>query len=226
MRAIALGWALIAAPAAAQPPAPVMAPVMADDNPWVGDYVQSKMELVAQLRLNADGTFLYALTVGSLDERARGRWRVEGGGVEGERVVLTSDPRPKPPEIAPGPVAARPGPFAIRVVTAKRRDFEGVDFRIDFTGGSSLSTSYDGTPWTVPAEETARPRAITFDMPRYRIRSGPFPLDAKPGTMATFVVTANDFGVADLTGSYATRAEATLTLHRPEGTQVFRRIDN
>ena len=44
-----------------QPAAPATASI-------AGDYVHSEMELVAGIRLNADGTFLYGLTVGALDE--------------------------------------------------------------------------------------------------------------------------------------------------------------
>lgn len=191
-------------------------------DPWAGDYVMSQMELVAQLRLNPDGTFLYGLTVGSLDERGQGSWRVEGG-----RVILTSDPRPKAPEVAPGPVTdGGTGPFAIRVTTPKGRELVGIDFRIDFTDGGSMTGSSNAGPWTLDAEEQARiPRAITFEMQQYRLNSGPFPLDPKPGRTATFILTANDFGVADLTGSYAVREGGKLVLQRPEGKMEFRRIE-
>jgi hypothetical protein len=185
----------------------------------VGEYVHSEMELVAGIRLNQDGTFEYGLTVGSLDERAKGRWAQTGG-----RIELTSDPRPIAPTIAAGRVEAAPGePFAFRLVAPNGTDMPGVDFSIDFDVGESLQDYTNGSAWSLPADETRIPRFVTFAMPSYRLRSARLPLDAQAGTVATFDLIPNDFGVADLTGAVAEISGDTLTLHRPEGTMRFRK---
>ncbi|WP_232493836.1 hypothetical protein [Novosphingobium kaempferiae] len=184
-----------------------------------GEYVHSEMELVAGIRLNEDGTFEYGLTVGSLDERAKGRWVQAGGHIE-----LTSDPRPVAPTITAGRVDVAPGePFAFRVVAPNGADVPGVDFRIDFDSGESLQDYTNGSAWQLPADETRVPRFVTFAMPGYRLRSERLPLDARAGTVATFDLIPNDFGVADLTGVVADISTDGLTLHRPEGTMRFRR---
>lgn len=188
-------------------------------SPLAGEYVHSQMELVAGIRLNPDGTFLYGLTVGSLDERARGRWKASGN-----RIELTSDPRPIAPVITPAKVEAAPGrPFALRVVAPDGHDVPGVDLLLEFDTGAPLQSYAAGEPWKLPVEERRTPRFVTFSMPSYRLRSARLPLDATAGTIAIFTLTPNDFGVADLTGVQAEVEGDTLTLLRPEGTMQFRR---
>jgi hypothetical protein len=184
-----------------------------------GDYVHSEMELVAGIRLNADGSFVYGLTVGSLDERAQGRWEAIGN-----RIRLTSEPRPVAPTITAGRVDAAPGkPFAIRVVAPNGRDVPGVDFRIEFDAGEPLDSYTPGSPWSLPDEERRVPRFVTFSMASYRLRSERLPLDARAGTVATFALTPNDFGAIDLSDAKAEVDGETLILTRPEGVMRFKR---
>ncbi len=184
-----------------------------------GDYVHSERELVAGIRLNPDGTFQYGLTVGSLDERAQGRWRVSGN-----RIEFTSDPRPVAPTITPGKTVTATGePFALRVLTPNGGDMPGVDLLLEFDSGEPLESYMAGHPWTLPPEEARTPKFVTFSMPSYRLRSERLPLEARPGTITTFILTPNDFGVADLTGTHADLQDGTLTLHRPEGSMMFKR---
>lgn len=184
-----------------------------------GDYVHSEMELIAGIRLNPDGTFLYGLTVGSLDERAQGRWKASGN-----RIELTSDPRPVPPTITPGRTEVAAGkPFALRVLAPNGSDVPGVDLELEFDTGEPLRSYLAGEAWTLPADERRVPRFVTFSMPSYRLQSERLPLKAKTGTVATFTLIPNDFGVADLTGSQLEVQGDTLTLHRAEGTINFER---
>lgn len=185
----------------------------------VGDYVHSQMELVAGIRLNEDGTFLYGLTVGSLDERGKGRWQADG-----KRIKLTSDPRPVAPTITAGRTEIAPGkPFAIRVVAPNGRDVPGVDFRIEFDSGEPLESYLPGEPWSIPDDERRVPRFVTFRMSSYRVLSERMPLDPKPGKVATFTLTPNDFGVVDLSDAHAEIDGDTLTLRRAEGVMAFKR---
>lgn len=54
-------------------------------------YQDSQTDLAAQLMLLPDGWFHYMLTYGALDEKARGSWKVEG-----QQLLLTTEPAPKP----------------------------------------------------------------------------------------------------------------------------------
>jgi hypothetical protein len=216
-RALAAALLCIAGPAHAQEAAPPAAPKAPAS--LAGDYVHSQMELVAGIRLNADGTFLYGLTVGSLDESAKGRWEAIGN-----RIRLTSDPRPVAPTITAGRVEAAPGkPFAIRVLAPNGRDVPGVDLRIEFDTGEPLESYLAGGPWSLPPDETRAPRFVTFSMASYRLHSERLPLDARTGSIATFALTPNDFGVIDLSEAQAEIHGETLTLHRPEGVMQFKR---
>lgn len=217
------GWAaIVALISTAQPGQAQQTPAAAPSEPAstpVGEYVHSEMELVAGIRLNADGTFLYGLTVGSLDERAQGRWKSSG-----DRIELTSDPRPVAPTITAGVVEQGLGkPWAIRVIAPNKRDVPGVDFLLEFDSGEPLQSYMQGGPWTLPTEERRTPRFITFSMPSYRLRSQRLPLAAKAGMVANFILTPNDFGVADLTGARVELRGDRLSLHRPEGAMEFRR---
>lgn len=139
---------------------------------------------------------------------------------------MTSDPRPVAPTITPGKVKTGTAkPFAIRVLAPNGQDVPGVDLLLEFDAGESLQSYLAGGPWTVPAEEQRTPRFITFSMPAYGLKSQPLSLRATAGTVATFTLTPNDFGIADLTGVQAEVQGDTLTLHRPEGTMKFKRSE-
>lgn len=62
----------------AGPPPPVVPQAAALRSGKVGQYTHTEMELAAALWLKADGTFEYSLSVGSLDEVARGAWSADG----------------------------------------------------------------------------------------------------------------------------------------------------
>ena len=141
----------------------------------VGEYMLSQMELVAGIRLNADGTFLYGLTVGALDEQAQGRWKAIGN-----RIELTSEPHPVAPTITPAGIETAPGqPFAIRVLGPNGHDVPGVDLKIEFDSGEPLESYLAGGPWSLPDEERRIPRFVTFSMDSYRLLSARLPLDAR-----------------------------------------------
>ena len=184
-----------------------------------GDYVASEMELVAGLRLSRDGQFQFGLTVGSLDQVARGRWEADG-----KRIRLTSDPRPVAPTIKPGRVEATPGqPFAIRLVGPSGRDVPGVDLRIEFDGGATLDSYFAGGPWSLPEDEKRIPRFVTFSIPSHRIEFSRVPIDPRPGMTAMFDLAPNDFGVVDLTDAVVTVDGDTLTLSYALGTLRMKR---
>jgi len=217
--AIACAVALVLVRPAEAQDVPSTAQIVPAD-PAIGEYAAAQMELAAGIRLNPDGTFDYGLTVGSLDEQARGRWKRVG-----QRIELLSDPKPVPPSITADRIEAAPGePFAIRLLAPNGRDIAGVDLRIDFDNGEPVESYLAGGPWSLPADEKRTPRFVTFSMRAYRIDSGPLPLLGEDGTVANFLLMPNDFGVVDLTGAYLEPDGEDLILVRPDGSLTFKRI--
>lgn len=216
-RCVAAAAALLAVPLPAFGQTPP--PASAKEDSVAGDYVHSQMELVAGLRLRPDGTFEYGLTVGSHDERAQGRWSRAG-----DRIALVSAPRPVEPAIVAGPIHTAPGaPFSIRLLGPDGQDIPAIDVRIDFDSGPPLESYLPGGPWSLPPGEKRAPRFVTFHKESYRLRSKPLPLSGAAGTVATFRLIPNDWGVVDLTGAYLEIDGKDLILSRPEGSLRFGR---
>jgi hypothetical protein len=184
-----------------------------------GNYVASEREMVAGLRLGKDGRFQFGLTVGSLDQLAEGRWKADGN-----RIHLTSEPRPVPPTVKAGRVDVTPGqPFAIRLVGPSGNDVPGIDLRIEFDSGAPLDSYLPGSPWSLPEDEKRIPRFVAFSIPSHRIDFPRLALDARPGTTAIFDLTPNDFGMADMTDAIVTLDDGTLTLTYALGTLKMKR---
>lgn len=189
-------------------------------DPVVGEYSSVAREMIASLRLDPGGSFEYGLTLGSLDERAQGRWKREG-----ERIVLVSEPRPTPPSIAADRIENAPGePFSIRLLDPEGQDIPMIDLRIDFDTGPPLVSYLAGGPWTLPASEKRRARFVTFSRKAYGVDSGPLPLRAEDGKIGIFLLTPNDLGVVDLTGAYLEPNGEELILTRRDGSLSFSRI--
>ncbi|WP_129586151.1 hypothetical protein [Sphingomonas montana] len=158
----------------AKPPPPIIPLASAVASGRVGKYMHSEMELASGLCLKADGTFQYFLTVGSLDERASGRWTTQGN-----RIALINDPVPVPPTITTGPAAReRATKLKLKVTTPSRRGVPGVDLVVGFDTGNPTEAYTQGDGWTLPADEKCEPRWVMFSMPSYGLRSARFPISA------------------------------------------------
>ena len=80
----------------AKPPPPIVPLATAVASGRAGRYFHQEMELVAGVWLKVDGTFDYYLTVGSLDETARGRWTADHN-----RIALVPTARSRRTDIDP-----------------------------------------------------------------------------------------------------------------------------
>lgn len=194
----------------AKPPPPIIPLAAAVASGHVGRYVHSEMELGAGLWLKADGTFQYGLTVGSLDETARGRWTARGN-----RITLANDRPPVPPAITAGE-AKRDASTTLRltVTTGSGRGVPGVDLVVGLAGGKTVEGYTQVEGWDLPAGTTGEPRWVMFSMPSYGLHSARFPIDRAAGNALTFVLAPNDIGVVDM-------AALTVTAD-PEGLTVIR----
>lgn len=210
MRTLALLCALLATAAAAQ------------HSTFVGDYrLAEGPDVGGGLRVGADGRFQYFLVAGALDERAEGRWETRGN-----RICLTTDPKPVPPVMEKAPPLPIDGVVPTLLVTwPNGRGVAGVDFRIGFDSGDTIEGYTQSDGWTMPADDRRVPRWIDLREPVYGVSAPRFMLDETDDGRLRAIIVPNDMGVVDFDGACAEPADRGLTLHRPEGTMRFVRVD-
>ena len=209
MRTLLLAAALTAVPAVAQ------------DSPFVGEYALSEgPDVGGGLLIRNDGRFQYMLAAGALDERAEGRWEMRG-----ERVCLTTEPKPVPPAMSKGTLGEIDGAVPTIVVTwPNGRTIAGVDFTIGFDSGTPIDgyTQYDG--WTMPEDDNRIPRWVDVREPIYGITAPRFELAEADGGKLHVIIEPNDIGVVDFDGACAEKTDRGLTLYRAEGAMRFVRL--
>lgn len=203
----------------AKPAPPIVPLASAVASGHVGRYMHSEMELASGLWLKADGTFQYFLTVGSLDEAAKGRWTTVGN-----RITLINDPVPVPPMITQGPATVEAaGGFRLKVALPSGRGVQGVDVLVGFDRGEPASgyTQTDG--WALARDEKREPRWVQLSMSSYGLTSPRFPVDAKKANSITYTLTPNDIGVVDLRTAPVTVKGDVLSLARQGQMMLFER---
>lgn len=203
----------------AKPPPPIVPLASAVASGHVGRYMHSEMELASGLWLKADGTFQYFLTVGSLDEAAKGRWTAAGN-----RITLINDPVPVPPTITQGAATLEAtGGLRLKVALASGRGVPGLDVLVGFDRGAPASgyTQTDG--WELAKDEKREPRWVQLSMSSYGLTSPRFPVDARKANSITYTLTPNDIGVVDLRNAPVTVMGDVLLLGRQGQTMLFER---
>jgi len=202
------------------PPAPIVPLPAAVASGRVGHYTHAEHELVAELWLRADGRFRYGLTVGSLDEVAEGRWTADG-----TRIHLVSEPKPVRPTITAGPVRQDPDvALSLLVATPNGNGVPGVDLMVGFDAGDTTDGYTQADGWTLPKEEKRVPRWVEFSMESYGLKSPRFLLNRDEGNALAFVLTPNDIGVVDLSGTVVDVSGWDLMVHREGGAMRFDRV--
>jgi hypothetical protein len=201
--------ALIAAPAAAQ------------DSPFVGEYSLAEgPDVGGGLLIGGDGRFRYMLAAGALDERAEGRWEARG-----DRVCLTTDPKPVPPAMEKGPLIEVDGAVPTLLVTwPNGTGIPGVDFTISFDSGNPAEDYTQVYGWTMPEDDRRIPRWVEVREPIYGITAPRYELTEADGGKLRVIIEPNDIGVVDFDGACAEKSERGLTLHRREGEMRFVRL--
>ncbi|HET6526930.1 hypothetical protein [Sphingopyxis sp.] len=160
------------------------------------------------------------LAAGALDERAEGRWEMRG-----ERICLTTDPKPVPPAMEKGPLIEVEGTVPTLLVTWPNGEgVPGVDFTIGFDSGDPAEdyTQYYG--WTMPEDDARVPRWVELREPIYGITAPRYDLTEADGGKLRVIIVPNDIGVVDFDGACAEKTERGLTLHRAEGDMRFVRL--
>ena len=209
MRTLLLAAALIAAPAAAQ------------ESPLVGEYSLAEgPDVGGGLLIRKDGRFQYMLAAGALDERAEGRWEARG-----DRVCLTTDPKPVPPTMQKGTLIAVEGSIPTILVTwPNGRGIAGVDFTIGFDSGDTMEGYTQIYGWTMPEDEKRIPRWVELREAIYDITAPRFELTEADGGKLRAIIVPNDIGLVNFEEACAEKTERGLTLQRAEGAMRFVRL--
>jgi hypothetical protein len=203
----------------AKPPPPIVPLASAVASGHVGKYLHSEMELASGLWLKEDGTFQYFLTVGSLDESAKGRWTAAG-----DRITLVNDPVPIRPTITQGGAKLdRLTSLRVQVVLPSGRGVQGVDVVVGFDSGESEQGYTQTEGWKLEKTERREPRWVQLSMSSYGLTSQRFPIDVKKANAVTYTLTPNDIGVVDLRTAPVTVRGDVLSLVRNGQTMVFER---
>ena len=183
-----------------------------------GTYDGGQMEIAAGLELGADGQFRYALSYGALDEEARGRWDVDG-----DRVMLTSDPVTDPAFVllAARPLEARVVKLALDLPAGIERQY--FDARIGLSDGRAIERQFaeDGLEVALPPGRQAV--SVTLMLKVYGLESPAFPLPRADGVEARLRFEPNDLGKVRFERQALTIEEGALVMARHGRRIVFRR---
>jgi uncharacterized protein len=133
-----------------------------------GHYIlQGVMEVGSELLLKSDGSFEYALAYGAADYWAKGTWRHEDN-----RVVLNSDGTTKAPFRFLRSEAGKPGKVYVWVIGENGRGVENIRVALQTADQHFEATTTSDGAAAFP--DVANPRAVTFEVPVYSIKAGPF----------------------------------------------------
>ncbi len=179
---------------------PAAKPAKPDPNSkFIGRYNGGSFETAMGMELAADGTFGWGLSVGALDMRARGTWDQEG-----EFVILTSTPRPVPPEFNWLGLEKNPGGPMVKVVWASNAEpFQYATIMVDCGDGTRLVEQVPSAGWSPAEGECPNPTSLRLEEGIYDVQSQVYDLAEfgwTPGSTITFTFKRNDLGVADFTG--------------------------
>ena len=186
-----------------------------------GVYRLHEHDAASELALLPNGHFRFFLAAGALDLAAEGRWTSDG-----HNVTLNTEPRPRPPVFAAGPVSRREGPLRIKVTDPEGRGLALIDLRLGFADGHDVQgyTQEDGWQLT-EGGQAADARWVELTIGMYQLPPQRFPLDPAAGNHFSFILTPNDLAVQDFRDAVLpiTREGLVLTLLGGSGTYVRER---
>jgi len=187
----------------------------------VGEYALTGVrEAAGGLQLLADGTFRYGFSYGALDEQAQGRWRREGN-----RILLTTDPTPRPPswsmvDAEPGD----PGQLELMLENPAGQPIPNIQLAIRMQDGS-VEEGQTTTDWLeARLDERHVPTSVRFHIPVFEVSSPDLPLDTAKAHRYRFRLDPADLGVRDFRDwPLELRGDLLAPADAPEG-QGFRKL--
>jgi len=198
---LALGLFSVSASAQAEEPAQEPEATNEADSPeFVGRYNGNSFETAMGMIIRADGTFVWGLSVGSLDLRAAGTWRQDGAFIS-----LTSDPVPVAPEFGWSGYETVPNGPLIKIVWASSGEpFQYGSVKLTCRNGAEIYGQVYAEGWSPPAGECDEPVSVQLSQSTYNVTSETYDIadTFNPGEGGTvrFEFRRNDMGVADFTG--------------------------
>lgn len=192
----------------------------ASEAPLAGDYMLVGVrEAAGGLQLGADGRFRYGFSYGALDEQAEGRWRQEGN-----RILLTTDPAPKPPEWT---LVAREtgeaGVFGLILEGPNGAAIPNIGVQIRMADGSEEEGTTQGD-WLEAELGNRVPVSVRFRIPVFDLGSPDFAVDVRTARRYRFRLEPRDLGVRDFRDwPLEIRGDLLVPTGAPEG-QGFRRM--
>jgi hypothetical protein len=187
-------------------------------SPLAGVYDGSRPEMAAGLRLNGDGSFEYLMSYGALDERAKGRWSERD-----DKVLLTTQPTPKPPAFTIVSDTASPdGKLHVALDNPDALGGFSLTVRLIYPNNPKpvfVETDEDGT---VPLPPGPPPSAVVPDLPVYDTPLAPYALKGAARSLV-FRFAPNDLGVADFRDEPLTVEGKELILRRYDEAVRFRK---
>ena len=107
------------------------------------------------------------------------------------------------------------------VATPNGNGVSGVDLVIGFDAGEMTDGYTQADSRSLPREEARIPRWGEFSMEAHGLKSPRFPISQDEANALTFVLTLNDIGVIDLSGTVVEVSGRDLIVHRDGGTMRF-----
>lgn len=150
-------------------------------------------EAAGGLELLADGRFRYGMSYGALDEQAEGKWRQDGN-----RIFLTTDPAPSPPEwTLAAAEKGDPGLFQVLLENPSGQPVANIGVKVRMRDGSTEEASTRSEWLEAPLGGGRVPVALRFHIPVFEVSSPEFPIDLEKGHRLRFRLDPKDLGVRD-----------------------------
>jgi hypothetical protein len=185
----------------------------------VGSYDGHQMEMGAELHLLADGRFEYGLAYGALDEAGQGTWSVQG-----DRLLLTSDPVTPPRFVFAGQKPAPAGTLRISLETPQGMSPQYFDAVVLLAHGGSKGGQLSDDGLSLPLDPADPPVSARMFFPMYELKGDAVPIDPAKGYSLSFRFEPNDIGKADFRTTALKIAHGDLLLDRFGRTIRFHRV--
>jgi hypothetical protein len=190
-----------------------------DSSGLVGTYDGHQMEMAVGLKLQADGRFDYGLSYGALDESATGTWSVDG-----DNVLLTSDPVTPPKFVFLGQQPATDGKAHLVLDLPENWSRQYFVAGIGLADGRVVGGQLSDDDDTIPVGPGDRPVSLRLGLDVYQLRSDAFRLDGAAASRIRVGFEQNDLGKVAFAKTPLRIDKGNLLLDRYGRSIVFRRV--
>lgn len=176
---------------------------------FAGAYTVHHMEMGGGILLRREGSFLYQLSYGALDEEAQGHWTCDAG-----TVFLTSDPVEQPRFVTLAVQSAPHGQLRVTLDLPNGMSRQYFSALIRKSDGSAEQLDFREDGLTADFTDQARPVSIQPLLPIYDIVGNPVPLHDGDGFDVSLRFLPNDLGKVAFTRTALNADGRLLTLLR------------